>query len=98
MADDAESGRPVAEDGGAGNLLEGILALADVVLKLGRREVVNAAVIPAVAGDFMAAAVEGTDQFGLTAGQLADDEEGGLLVAAGEFVEQPVGRRRRRPS
>src|SRR5205807_392570 len=75
------------------NLLKGVLALANVVVELGRCQVMDALVVPAVAGDLMSVSADGMDQFGLLAGELAEDEKGGALTVTLEFVENPVRHR-----
>src|SRR5262245_48194039 len=93
LADDAERRRPVADDRLANDLLQGVLALANVVVELGRRQVVNALMVPAVAGDLVASEADGADEIGLLASELADKEEGGALIVPLKLIENPVRRR-----
>src|SRR5262249_5878377 len=92
VADDAERRRPVAEYRRPGDLLQHVLApLQDGAKRVGR-EVVDALVGPAVAGDLVAAPGDGADQGGVVAGGLPYDEEGRPDLGPGQLIQQPSRR------
>src|SRR5262249_21763308 len=54
------------------------------------RQAVDAAVVPAVAGDLVPGSMQVADQVGVGLGNFADDEERRASVEAGPLGEQPA--------
>jgi hypothetical protein len=87
---DAEGRCPITKDGRAGHLGKSVDAAPEIVAKRCGRMAMNASMVPAVAGDFVAGSVNPAHKRRSVFRNLSHDEEGRADTKAIELIEQPT--------